>query len=131
MSLKVLLDEDLSHRVAAALRGRGLDAVSVHEIGRTGLADEEQLGFASVEGRVIVTFNRADFQTLDAKWRLEGREHAGILWCGERTIPRHAIGDLVRALQDAASRYESLQGLCLPLTRASGIGESSPAQPES
>jgi predicted nuclease of predicted toxin-antitoxin system len=131
MSLKLLLDEDLSYRVAAVLRGRGLDAVSVHEIDRTGLADVEQLRFAAGEGRVIVTFNRADFQALDANWRLEGREHAGILWCNERTVPRYAIEDLVRALQNEASLFESLQGLCLPLTRASDRGESGTVQPES
>ena len=117
MSLRFLLDEDLSYRVAVGLRQRTIDALSVHELGRRGVLDEEQLVLASSEGRVLVTYNRADFQTLDAQWRLHGRRHPGILWCAERSMPRRAIGDLVRALQVAASQYDSLERLCLPLAR--------------
>ena len=97
MSLALLLDEDLSPRVAEGLRRRGVDAVSVHEIDRANrrVPDEQQLAFATAEGRVLVTYNRADYQALDAQWRLGGREHAGILWCGERSIPRRAIGEAV------------------------------------
>lgn len=120
MSLTFLLDEDLSHRVAAGLRQRGVDAVSVHELGRANAAvsDEAQLEAAAAAGRVLVTYNRADFQALDAAWRLRGQAHAGILWCGERTIPRRAIGELVRAIAAFGARHESLSDLCLPLTRA-------------
>ncbi len=120
MSLAFLLDEDMSHRVAVGLRQRGIDAVSVHELGRANAAvpDEAQLETATVAGRVLVTYNRADFQALDAEWRLQGKAHAGILWCAERTIPRRAIGDLVRAIVAVAGDHESLRGLCLPLPRA-------------
>ncbi|MBI3966692.1 MAG: DUF5615 family PIN-like protein [Chloroflexi bacterium] len=63
MSLAFLLDEDLSFRVAEGLRQRGVDAVSVHEIGRANrrIPDEEQLTYATTQGRAIVTYNRADF----------------------------------------------------------------------
>jgi predicted nuclease of predicted toxin-antitoxin system len=115
VSFRFLLDEDLSYRVAVGLRQRDVDAISVHELGRRGLSDEDQLVLASSEGRVLVTYNRADFQVLDGQWRLQGRRHPGILWCAERSLPRRAIGDLVRALQVAASQYDSLEGLCLPL----------------
>lgn len=120
MSLAFLLDEDMSHRVAVGLRQRGIDAVSVHELGRANAAvpDEAQLEIATVAGRVLVTYNRADFQALDAEWRLQGKAHAGILWCAERTIPRRAIGDLVRAIVAVAGDHESLRGLFLPLPRA-------------
>jgi len=119
VSLRYLLDEDLNYRVAEGLRQASTDAVSVHEIGRAnqGIADEDQLAHAASEGRVLVTYNRADYQELDNQWRAVIRDHAGILWCSERTIPRRAIGDLVRALAAAALRYDPLQGLCLPLAR--------------
>jgi predicted nuclease of predicted toxin-antitoxin system len=122
VSLTFLLDEDMSPRVAAGLRQRGVDAVSVHELGRANAAvsDEAQLEAAAAAGRVLVTYNRADFQALDAEWRLRGTTHAGILWCAERTIPRRAFGELVRSIAAFAVRYESLQGLCLPLPRAGG-----------
>ncbi len=120
MSLTFLLDEDISYTVAAGLRQRGVDAISVHEVGRANkrISDEDQLSYAAADERVLVSYNRADFQTLDAQWRTEGRTHAGILWCAERSIPRSAIGDLVRALQATSQQFDALHGLCLPLQRA-------------
>lgn len=119
MTLALLLDEDISYRVAEGLRQRGVDAVSVYEVGRAnkGLSDEEQLAFATQEGRVLVTYNRADYQALDAMWRAEGRTHAGILWSSERIIPRRAFGELVRAVEMVSLRHDSLRGLCIPLIR--------------
>jgi predicted nuclease of predicted toxin-antitoxin system len=119
-----MLDEDMSARVAAGLRRRGIDAVSVHELGRANAAvsDEEQLITAAGTGRVLVTYNRADFQALDEQWRLQGKTHAGILWCMERTIPRRAIGDLGRSIAAFAEHHASPLGLCLPLPRASDDG---------
>ena len=118
---RLLLDEDMSQRVAEGLRARGIDAVSVHEIGRGNrrVSDEEQLDYASEQGRAFVTYNRGDLQALDAQWRRQGRQHAGILWCHERTIPRRAIGDLIRALEVVAGDHPNLAGLCLPLQRRS------------
>jgi hypothetical protein len=65
---------------------------------------------------VLVTYNRADFQQLDAEWREMGRHHAGILWCTERMIPRRDIGALVAALRQVSSGRDSLSDLCLPLS---------------
>jgi predicted nuclease of predicted toxin-antitoxin system len=120
VSLRLLLDEDMSPRVAEGLRARGVDAVSVHEIGRGNrrISDEDQLSYATGQSRVFVTYNRADFQRLDELWRRQGRQHGGILWCQERTIPRRAFGDLIRALESAEQTYPDLTGLCLPLQRA-------------
>jgi predicted nuclease of predicted toxin-antitoxin system len=119
VTLRLLLDEDLSPRVAEGLRRRGVDAVSVYEIERANrrIADADQLAFAAEAGRALVTYNRADYQALDALWRLEGRAHAGILWVSERTVPRRAIGELVRALEAVATEHEALVGLCLPVPR--------------
>lgn len=76
--------------------------------------------FAVDQGRVMVTYNRADYQALDALWRVEGKTHAGILWCVESSIPRRAIGQLVRALQAVAREYNSLLGICMALPRPQG-----------
>jgi predicted nuclease of predicted toxin-antitoxin system len=120
VSLRFLLDEDMSQRVAEGLRARGIDAVSVHEIGRGNrrIPDEEQLAYATGDGRVFVTYNRGDFQALDSTWRRQGRQHAGILWCLERSIPRRAMGDLIRALEAVERERTDLTGLCLPLQRS-------------
>ena len=120
MGLRFLLDEDMSHSVAQGARLRGVDTVSVQEIdrGNRSVSDEDQLAYATAQGRVLVTYNRADFQALDAQWRLAGKTHAGILWCIERSIPRNAIGDLVRAIEAVSQQYDALNDLCLPLRRA-------------
>jgi predicted nuclease of predicted toxin-antitoxin system len=117
--VRFLLDEDISQRVAEGLRRRDVDAVSVHEAGRSGrrISDEEQLAYATAEGRAIVTYNRQDFQALDDAWRRVGRDHAGILWCAESIIPRRAIGDLIRALEAVARDNRTLTGVCVPLQR--------------
>jgi len=117
VSLRLLLDEDLSGRVAEGLRLKGVDALSVHELNRTGLADEQQLTFATAQARVPVTYNRADSQILDAQGRMKGLTHTGILWGSERSIPRRAFGELIWALEFVATKHDSLEALCLPLAR--------------
>jgi predicted nuclease of predicted toxin-antitoxin system len=119
VSLTFFLDEDISYRVAEGLRQRGIDTVSVHEVGRANqaLTDEEQLRFAADQGRVLVTYNRADYQALDSQWRLTGQVHAGIVWCNERSIPRRAMGDLIRAIETLSEDHDGLENLCIALTR--------------
>ena len=63
----LLLDEDVWAGLAMALRDRGIDAISVHELGRTGLSDQEQLVFAVQEGRALLTHNIADFASFFRK----------------------------------------------------------------
>ena len=60
----LLLDEDVWSGLAMALSDRGIDAVSVHELDRTGLSDQEQLIFAVQDGRALLTHNIADFVSL-------------------------------------------------------------------
>jgi predicted nuclease of predicted toxin-antitoxin system len=119
MSLIFLLDEDVSRQVAIGLRERSIDAVSVHEVGRgnRSISDEEQLQYATEQGRVLVTYNRRDFQALDAGWREEGRSHAGVFWCLEQPISRYDVGGLIRARQAAPEEFATLAGLCLILHR--------------
>jgi predicted nuclease of predicted toxin-antitoxin system len=119
MALRLLLDEDVPPQVAECLRRRGVDALSVYDVGRAGrrVPDDQQLAFATGDGRVLVTYNRADFQSLDARWRLEGRAHAGILWGSERSNPRRAVGELVRALEAMAQARDDLRDVCMPIPR--------------
>lgn len=77
--MKFLLDEDLSPKIAVILREKGIDALSVHEIGRTGLTDQEQLEYASSEGRCFVTRNRNDYIILTRQFFSNGSSHKGVL----------------------------------------------------
>jgi len=52
--LRVYLDECISPDLASAMRQRGWDVVSAHEVGLVGVTDEEQLEFATQTGRVLL-----------------------------------------------------------------------------
>jgi len=77
--LKFYLDEDISPKVAEKLRSKGIDAVSAHEQGLAGAADEELLKAAAVEGRALVTRNRDDFIMLTARFFETFQPHCGLV----------------------------------------------------
>lgn len=73
--IKLLLDENISARVAVDLRRDGHDAVHLRERGRLGISDAEVLELAFDEDRILVTANVADFRKLAAAREI----HAGIV----------------------------------------------------
>lgn len=77
--MKLLLDEDISPQIATLLRQKGIDAVSVHEIGRTRLTDQEQLEYSALEGRCFVTQNRNDYILLTRQFFASNISHKGVL----------------------------------------------------
>jgi predicted nuclease of predicted toxin-antitoxin system len=96
--VRFLLDEDLSPVAAETARGLGLDATSVHEIGRRGYGDREQLEIAAREGRVFVTRNRDDFIRLTIEAFQTGAPHAGVLIV-PRSLPNHHPERLAHAVR--------------------------------
>jgi predicted nuclease of predicted toxin-antitoxin system len=66
--IRLYLDEDVHKQVALALRLRGYEVVSVHELEKWNLSDEEQLSYATGDNRAIFTFNRGDFAKLHENW---------------------------------------------------------------
>jgi len=79
MLIKLYLDEDVWTGLATALRQAGYDVVSVDDVGRKGLSDEDQMAFAIAEGRAILTHNIQDFAPLATTYFEQGIEHPGIL----------------------------------------------------
>lgn len=77
--IKLYIDEDLTDRLAIALRGRGYDAISAHEVDMRGVTDKEQLEYASKRNRVILTRNVGHFIALQRKYYKKGLQHEGIL----------------------------------------------------
>ena len=77
--IRLYLDEDVHKQVALALRLRGYDVVSVHELEKWNFSDEEQLTFAANDNRAIFTFNRGDFAKLHEQWLSAGKDHCGII----------------------------------------------------
>lgn len=111
-AVRFFTDEDVFASVARALRRAGIDATSAPELGRLGESDGEQLTFAAIQGRVLVTFNVAHFAALHATCLAQGVHHAGIVVSSQRPI-----GDLVRRLSrlsatlDAESMQDRLEFL--------------------
>lgn len=107
--MRFLLDEDLPPKAAEVSRGLGLDAVSVHELGRLGLTDRAQLRFAAREGRVFVTRNRDDYRELTLEFFRAGEAHAGVLTVG-RKLPNNRPERVAHALHRWAESREGQAG---------------------
>ena len=89
-TIRFHLDEHISHAIAVGLRQPGIDVTTTPEVELKGLPDEEQLAFATGEGRVIVTSD-TDFLRLHQR----GVSHAGIVYYQQG---RRGLGDVVRRL---------------------------------
>lgn len=87
--LKFYLDEHVSQAVAAGLRRRGVDVLTVLDVGMLGADDEAHLALATEQGRIIFTQD-ADFLRLHAV----GIEHSGIIYVPQQT----SIGYILRGL---------------------------------
>lgn len=101
--IALYLDEDsVRGSLVRGLRASGIDVVTTAELGRLGADDEEQLRFATSQGRTIYTANLAHFPRLHIEWVRAGRHHAGIILLPKQRMP---IGAQVRALSKLADAH--------------------------
>jgi predicted nuclease of predicted toxin-antitoxin system len=77
--VRLYLDRHIMARLAADMRGQGYDVRTTEEAGLDTAPDEDQLAWATAEGRAIFTYNIRDFAPLHAQWLAAGRSHAGIV----------------------------------------------------
>ena len=94
LGIKLFTDEDVDARLAEELRKRGYDAESCLEAGRSNqrIPDDEQLAYATEQGRAILVFNVRDYVPLDVAWKANNQQHAGII-----ASPKIAdLGELLR-----------------------------------
>ena len=102
--LKVLLDEQISPDVAEGFR-RGQKNVVLWglpewEGGRfLGLPDELLLEEAAAQKLTLVTYDRKTIPPLLKTWAEMGRDHGGIIFVDEKTIPSSDFGGLICALK--------------------------------
>lgn len=80
------LDECVDHRLAASLRKRGFDIVTVQDAGTQSEDDESQLLSALRQGRVLLSHNQTHFRRLHAAFIRQGRAHGGIILIPQ-TVP--------------------------------------------
>ena len=96
MTIRLYLDDDsLARALVKALRDHAVDVVTTLEVGMDGRADEEHLQYAAEQGRVLCSFNQADFSRLHKEWLLSGKSHAGIILAIQQ---RYSAGEQMRRL---------------------------------
>jgi predicted nuclease of predicted toxin-antitoxin system len=96
--LTFLMDEDLPPKAAEVARGLGLDVISVHELGRQGISDRDQLRFASGEERIFLTRNHRDFIELSVEFYRAGEAHSGVLLV-RRNLPNDRPARIAHSLK--------------------------------
>lgn len=83
---KIYLNENLSWRIAKALREYGYDVVSSHDLGMNAEEDEVQFDFAVSEKRAVLTNNFSDFVKLCDEYATLGKDHYGVIFTTKCTI---------------------------------------------
>lgn len=102
MSLKLYLDENVHRAIAAGLRLRGIDVLTVQEDGRRRLPDPQVLDRATELGRPL--FTQDDDLLAEARHRQQaGTAFAGVLYAHQQHV---TIGDCVRDLELVALLLE-------------------------
>jgi hypothetical protein len=101
--LRLLLDEHIAPAVAEGLRRRdggiAVQAFRAWEGGDfLGRDDAACLQEAARQGLTLVTYDRRTIPPLLKTWAEEGRDHGGVIFVDEKTIPPGQVGSLVRAL---------------------------------
>lgn len=94
MKPRLYLDESVHQDLALILRKFGYDAITTREAGQVGASDEQQLAYATSQGRVLVTFNTKDFARLHRQYLSESCVRAGII-----ASPQRPLKEVNRALQ--------------------------------
>ncbi len=91
--IKLYLDEDVHKKIAPALRLKGYDVISTHEVHQQSLSDYQQLEYAIFQERAIFSFNIGDFSRIHKEYMKNGNHHFGILL--SKQIP---LGESIKRL---------------------------------
>jgi hypothetical protein len=106
----LLLDEMFSPAIADDLVSRGTDCRAVvADVLLRALSDLEIFEAALLEGRVIVTNNVPDFESMRRAREAAGGEVPGLIYTSDVTFPRARTyaARLVAALETAAASHEA------------------------
>jgi hypothetical protein len=94
--IEIYIDEDaMDSDLVAALRSRGVTAITAWDAGLVGKSDDEQLGYAAGHGCVFYTFNVSDFYRLHTEYLDEGKGHAGMILAPQQ---RFSVGEQLRRI---------------------------------
>lgn len=101
--MKLLLDEQISGKVADRLRKQGHDVVATTaDPALRGLSDPDLFDAAQQQKRTVVTYNRSDFEAIVRDYAASGREHNGLVIVHPGRFPSSEFTRLARALAKQA-----------------------------
>jgi len=104
--VKLLLDEQISGKVAERLRERGHDALAVTaDPALRGLSDPDLFEAAQRQKRAVVTYNRADFEAIIREYAAANREHHGLVIVHPIRFPSQEFSRLAKALAAFADTF--------------------------
>lgn len=95
-------DEDIDGKLAAQIRANGYDAISTLEMGNLTLSDEQQVDYATGQGRAILTHNTKDFEPLAREYLRRDKFHYGII-----VSDQIYFGELLRRVLNMLDRVDA------------------------
>jgi hypothetical protein len=105
--VKLLLDEQISGKVADRFRALGHDVIAVAaESSLRGLPDRDLFEIAQGERRAVVTYDRADFEALMREYDGAGRSHHGVIIVHPMRFHGAELSRLTAALAAVLERPE-------------------------
>lgn len=91
--IRLFIDEDsMDQRFVRALKARGVDVITVEELGTTSFTDQDQLILSTQQQRVLYTFNVGDFCQLHSVYMTQGQTHTGIIISSQE----YSVGEQMR-----------------------------------
>lgn len=109
--MKLLLDEQISGKVAGRLQGWGHDAIATAvDPSLRGLSDPDLFEVAQEQGRVLVTYNRDDFEAIVREYAATNREHHGLVIVHPVRFPSRELTRLAKALAALAGAFPPSKG---------------------
>ena len=97
--LKLLLDEQISGKVAERLRNRGHDVNAVvTDSELCGLSDSAIFNFAQGERRALATYNYLDFIEIARQHSARGQDHHGLIVVHPTKLPSWELTRLTNEL---------------------------------
>jgi hypothetical protein len=123
--VKLLLDHHYSPAIANHLRSQGYDVETAQDRGWSLDDDERLLSSCAEQQRALLTNNVGDFMLIGRRWALEDRQHFGLIFTSDRSLPRSRqtigtsvslLGSLLSANPDPSALVDQIQWLPTPGT---------------
>jgi predicted nuclease of predicted toxin-antitoxin system len=92
-TIRLYIDEDSMDRaLLRALRARGVDVLTALEEGMIEREDTDHLEYATVQERVLYTYNVSDFYRLHTHFLAQGKSHTGMILAPQQ---RYSVGEVM------------------------------------